>query len=55
MEEYKPYMLIVRTKLTALLKEMTAEGKISLDTELLIREEILKNWYELQPERKEKW
>lgn len=53
MDEYKPYMLIVRIKLIDLLKEMTAEGKISLDTELVIREEILKKWKELQPEREE--
>lgn len=46
-------MLIVRTKLTALLKKMTAEKKISQATELLIREEILKNYKELQPEGKE--
>lgn len=48
-------MLIERSKLTALLKKMTAEGKISIDTELLIREELLKNYKELQPERKEQW
>lgn len=48
-------MLIERVKLIALLKKMTKEGKISLDTELAIREELLKNFIELQPERKKKW
>lgn len=48
-------MLIVRIKLNALLSRMVAEGKISLDTELTIREEILKNYKDLQPERKKQW
>lgn len=46
-------MLIVRNKLIALLSKMVAEGKISLDTELIIREEMLKNYRDLQPEREE--
>ena len=46
-------MLIERAKLTNLLKKMTAEGKITRATELLIREEILKNYKDLQPEREE--
>ena len=42
-------MLIVRKKLFELLREMTNEGKIPVETHLILRNELIEKFEELLP------